>query len=113
VKVLAGTRGDLQRSQRSLEAANACSPGDIGILKELAITHLCIADRNEDADHIGLGRQYFEQALRIPARGDSTDIVDHLHIHMLLEDPSLACEYSRDGQQETDAEALSQLEDTQ
>ncbi len=113
VKVLAGTRGDLQRSQRSLEAANACSPGDIGILKELGVTHLCIADREDDAVHLGLGRQFLEQSLRQPARGDSTDMVDHQHIGMLLEDPSLACGYSRDGQQETDAKALRRLEDAQ
>lgn len=113
VKVLSGTRGDLDRSRRSLEAANACSPGDIGILKELGVTHLCIADREDDASHMDLGRQFLEQSLRIPARGDSTDMVDHLHMRMLLNDPSLACEYSRDGQQETDAEALSQLEEGQ
>lgn len=110
VKVLSGTRGDLERSQHSLEAANACSPGDIGILKELGVTHLCIADRQDDPTHLGLGRQFLEQSLRVPARDDSTDLVDHRHIRMLLDDPSLACEYSRDGQQETDAEAIRQLE---
>ncbi len=113
VKVLSGTRGDLQRSQRSLEASNACSPGDIGILKELAVTHLCVFDREDDESHLGLGRQYLEQALRIPARGDSTDMIDHQHIGMLLQDPSLACGYSRDGQQEIDARALRRLEDAQ
>ena len=115
VKVLSGTRGDLQRSQRSLEAANACSPNDIGILKELGVTHLCIADRDDDDDasHLGLGRQSLEQALRLHARGDSTDELDHVHMRMLLDDPSLACEYSRDGQQETDAKALSELEGAQ
>lgn len=106
VKVLAGTRGDLDASLRWLEEANRCSPGDIGIVKELGVTQLCIATTRDEAEMLERGRATLRGALRIPAREASTDRIDHDHIRRLVEDPSLACEYSRDGQQELDRAAL-------
>jgi hypothetical protein len=106
VKALSGTRGDLDRSLTHLRTADACAGPDIGILKEYGVTQLCIADKRHDTEMLERGRQTLNRALRIPSRADSTDVLDHVHIRMLLDDPSLACEYSRDGQQDLDESQL-------
>jgi len=106
VKVLSGTRGDLEKSVSYLRAANRCSPNDIGILKELGISQLCIATQTQDADRMEQGRADLEHAMRITPRTTGTDPIDQQHIPLLLADPEMACGYSRDGQQERDREAL-------
>lgn len=105
VQVIAGTRGDLDQSLQHLESANQCSPGRIQILKELGVTELCKAQKSDDLSLEGKGRAHLEAALEVPALVNS-DRTDHRHIQQLLVDPTMACEYSRDGQADLDREKL-------
>jgi hypothetical protein len=77
------------------------------VVKELGVTLLCKADRQGDDAALKRGLGVLTQAVAIPvAPGDGTAALDRRHSLMLIEDPSLACEYSRDGQQELDEEKL-------
>lgn len=110
VKVLAGTRGDLDKSHERLLAADACYPDRVGVVKELGVTELCIGTKRKgDEAMLAAGRATLERMLALPAETPS-DVIDQRHARMLLEDPELACEYSRDGQQELDEEKMEKVE---
>lgn len=105
VQVLSGTRGDLDTSLAMLERADRCGPERIGTLKELGVTRLCIGVTREEPAAIAAGRQALERVLALEP-GGRTDEIDRRHAAMLIADPSLACAYSRDGQQELDRARL-------
>ena len=103
VKFLSGTRGDLLKSLAHLQSADACYPDRMGVVKELGVTQLCIGDKRDDPEMTAKGLATLERATQITP-GAATDWTDIKHAKMLIADPSLACEYSRDGQQELDEE---------
>jgi len=104
VQVLAGTRGDLDKSLSYVERAVA-GRATIDNIKELAAIELCIATTRGDAAMLKRGNASLARALSIPAH-DEKSRIDHTHVRMLQADPSLACEYSRDGQQDLDQAKL-------
>ena len=103
VKFLSGTRGDLLKSLGHLQSADACYPDRMGVVKELGVTQLCLGDKEKDPAMTARGIATLERATQI-VPGAATDYTDIRHAKMLIADPSLACEYSRDGQQELDEE---------
>ena len=106
VSVLSGTRGSLSKSIHHHELANQCSGGRIiRERKELAVSQICFGQHNHDDAMIQSGVENLKFLLTLPPVSD-TDRVDVKHAHMLLKDLSLACEYSRDGQQDIDESAL-------
>jgi tetratricopeptide (TPR) repeat protein len=105
VGVLAGTRGDLDKSLAWLEKANQCRPNRIRTLKELGVTQLCIGDSRKQPEMIERGRATLIHMRTLPKAHTHSEI-DKEHALLLINDPSLACEYSRDGQQENDREKL-------
>lgn len=105
VQAIAGTRGSLDKSlQYSLKAVQ-CKPEDIDNWKELGVTQLCIGDSNDDPAMIEKGKASLRTAMAFPTVMERQRI-DQRHCQMLIDDPSLACEYSRDGQQDLDEEKL-------
>lgn len=105
VQVLAGTRGDLDKSLAFNEKSIACKPKEIQNWKELAATQLCIGTKRGDEDMIAEGKRSAEKAAALKATTDKQR-TDQKHALMLRDDPSLACEYSRDGQQDLDQKKL-------
>ena len=105
VQMLAGTRGSLDKSLNWMEQANSCSPGRIGILKELAVSLQCIGTSRKDDASLQRAASLLQSAQAMNATTD-TEVIDLKHIPKLLEDPSLACGYSRDGQQEREEKAM-------
>ncbi len=105
VQLLAGTRGDLQRSLEFNTQATRCKADSIQNWKELAATQLCLGQRGEDEAMTASGLASLERALAIPARNDRQRI-DHQHAKKMRDDPSIGCEYSRDGQQDLDRKKL-------
>ena len=105
VKVIAGTRGSLDKSLHHLEKAHACSPGRQHTEKELGVTRLCIGTKRKDPAMIEQGKEILAKAAKHPETTDKAKI-DNRHSRLLIDDPSLACGYSRDGQQETDTSKL-------
>jgi hypothetical protein len=105
VQLLAGTRGNLDDSLKWMEKANACSPGRIGMLKELAVSLQCMGHTRKESALLSRAESLYKEALSMPITTD-TEVIDLKHIPMLLEDASLACGYSRDGQQERDEKTI-------
>lgn len=105
VQAITGTRGDLDLSLAMLERADRCGPDRIGTVKELGVTRACIGTTRGDEAMLAAGRQAFERVLALEPDG-RTDEIDQRHAAALLADPSLACAYSRDGQQKLDRGAL-------
>lgn len=106
VETLAGVRGDLQKSVEYAAKADRCSPDRLLTLKELGVSQLCLGQRMENPAMVALGTNTLARAAAMPATGQPTDAVDLKHVRMIQADPSLACEYSRDGQQDLDREKL-------
>lgn len=105
VKVLTGTRGDLDRSISLLRQADRCSPGRIEIGKELGAALLCAGmRRRQDALVVEGTQRLLQVAASTPTK--PTDHIDIRHAAMLARQPELACAYSRDGQAEVDARQL-------
>jgi hypothetical protein len=105
VKVISGTRGDLDESVRWLEKADRCSPGKVRVLKEVGAGQLCFANKRDDPKMLAKGKATLRRALKGKAAQHS-DRVDLRHARLLLADPDRACGYSRDGQQKLDEREL-------
>lgn len=105
VGALAGTRGDLDKSLAWLEKANTCRPNRIRTTKELGVTQLCIGTRRKETEMIVRGKATLSIVLGLP-KAHTHSHIDKAHSKMLINDPELACEYSRDGQQELDEENI-------
>jgi hypothetical protein len=106
VQMIAGTRGDLNKAVEYNQKSVQCKPNEIENWKELGASQLCLGQKNGDDALIAAGKQSLQHALTLPAPR-SRNKTDQKHSQMLLNDPSLACEYSRDGQQDLDEKKLS------
>jgi hypothetical protein len=105
VKAMAGTKGDLAKSLEMLEKGVACSGDRIRNLKELAVTQLCLGQKTRDEALMAKGRSNINRYLAIVPTMQE-EFVDLKHGAALLQDPSIACAYSRDGQQDLDESKL-------
>jgi len=104
VQVIAGTRGDLDKSLSYLEKA-AAGRVNIAIYKELGVIRACIATQRDQPELLEKANDAYDKALAMKPENEKHRI-DHKHIQMLKADPSMACEYSRDGQQDLDKKKL-------
>lgn len=105
VSVLAGVRGDLDKSLMWMEKADQCRPNRIGVLKELGATQLCLGDQRKDEAMTERGLATLRRIEEIQS-GHTLVAIDKRHAKMLIDDPTKACGYSRDGQQELDEKEL-------
>jgi tetratricopeptide (TPR) repeat protein len=105
VSVIAGTRGDLEKSVSHAEASVACAPDLVRHEKELGVAQICYGQKNKDEAMVAAGIATLEKSKSLVQRSN-TDRTDHKHVQMLLDNPDLACEYSRDGQQDLDESKL-------
>ncbi len=105
VELIAGTRGSLEKSLEQHLLANACNPDDISNKKELAVTQLCLGNKNDDQEMIIAARANLLSLQTLTPNSPSA-VTDQAHARLLLSDPSLACGYSRDGQQDVDDSKL-------
>ena len=106
VQMIAGTRGDLNKAVEYNQKSVQCKPNEIENWKELGASQLCLGQKNGDEAMIATGKTSLQKALTLPAPR-ARNKTDQKHSQMLLSDPSLACEYSRDGQQDLDEKKLS------
>jgi len=107
VKVISGTRGDLDKSLKMHQRGVACAGERIRNIKELAVTQLCIGTKRNQPEMIEAGKKSVNRYLAIAPRANQ-DFVDIRHGADLLLDPSIACSYSRDGQQDLDESKIQQ-----
>lgn len=100
VEVIAGMRGDLDASLAYLQRANDCSPDRMEIVKEYAVIRICYGQRHDSAAMVEAGIRDLHRMLTFAPK-KPTDHTDLRHAQMLIDEPALACAYSRDGQAES------------
>ena len=105
IEVIAGMRGSLEKSLAFMARADTCSPNRIETLKEFAVIRICYGQRHNQPAMIAAGVRDLKAIGSLPPE-KPTDHIDLKHATMLIEDPSLACAYSRDGQAEADQAQL-------
>jgi hypothetical protein len=104
VQMIAGTRGSRSKAEAHLKTADRCATDRIGTIKELGVTQSCMGTKG-DASAAAAGRATLNRALAVTPTND-LDRLDQRHTRMLLDDPSIACGYSRDGQQDLDTDKI-------
>lgn len=105
VQAIAGTRGSLEKSLEWHQKATACKPKEPANWLERGVTELCLGQRDGDEAMLAAGRASLQKARGLPAEGGRMKI-DVRNAGRVLADESLACEYSRDGQQDLDESKL-------
>ena len=104
LKQIIGTCGSLEKSVDYQRKAVACEPKSIGYHKELAVSLLCHGQEYNRPEEIEEAKRILKELQSFPELKPTCKI-DKDHAKMLLEDPSLACGYQRDTQQELSEEA--------
>ncbi|MFO8055740.1 MAG: hypothetical protein R6V10_00395 [bacterium] len=104
IRQLVGTCGDIDKSVEYQRKAVAREPERIEYVKELGVSLVCRGQKRENPEDIKEGRKYLKKVLELPEI-KHTDPIDKKHAQMILSDPSLACGYSRDAQQEQSRDA--------
>jgi tetratricopeptide (TPR) repeat protein len=105
IEVIAGMRGSLAKSLAYLQTANDCSPDRIEIVKEYAVIRICYGQQNHRPEMVKAGLKDLHRMLTLPPH-KPTDHTDLKHGQMLIDEPKLACAYSRDGQAESNPAEL-------
>lgn len=105
VQMIAGTRGDLDKSLAWHQKAVACKPREIQNYKELGATQLCIGEKRKDPAMTQAGIASLNKARSLHPNNERARI-DIRHSAAMIADPSLGCGYSRDGQEDLDEKKL-------
>ena len=105
LSLLFGTRGDLEKSVAMNQKAVEIEPKRIEHNKELGISLICFGQKRSQPAKIEEGKKILQGVAGLPVIKPS-DKIDQEHAKMLLQDPSQACGYSRDAQQEQSEEAI-------
>ena len=107
VKLVTGVRGDIDKSIEYHRQALAFNDGWLQAHKELGVSLLCKAGRDQDALARADGAAHLTLASTMPVR-DPTDAIDVTHIPIILDRWNDACGYSRDEWQEISEEDVQQ-----
>ncbi len=103
-KQIVGTCGDLAKSVAYQRKAVAREGKRIEYQKELGISLICDGQKHEKPQEVEEGKKVLNDLQSLP-EFKKTDQIDKQHAKQILADPSLACGYSRDAQQEQSKEA--------
>ena len=103
MSLLFGVRGDIGKAVKYLQAAMKTKSDEVELYTELVAASYCKAERDDDAAALKLGHDYVKQCQAKPASSELRKI-SKSHCGKLRDNPALGCGYSRDKQQETDAE---------
>lgn len=104
MKWIAGTRGDIDMSVSYQRRLVQAEPQRIEGLKELGVSLLCKGIKQDDEAAKTEGRQWLQKALALPTK-NPVDRIDHAQIPTILAREDEACEYSRDGYEDTSESA--------
>ncbi|MBX2799858.1 MAG: hypothetical protein KTR31_19420 [Myxococcales bacterium] len=101
-RALTRTKGGLDVALDYARRSTTCDPVKVQNFKELGMVQLCMAAHRSDEALRDGGVAALKHAQSLPAR-NGLEKMDHAHIERILADPSLACGYTRIGQQQTEA----------
>lgn len=105
VKVLYKTKGDKKKSVEMLRKAVELEPKRVEYAKELGISLICLGQSTKNPQTVEEGMKWLRKVLQMPSQ-KPTDDIDKQHAKMILDNPSLACGYSRDAQQDVSEETF-------
>jgi len=100
-----GARGDLDKSVTECAAAVKMFPTNHEYTKELGMSYICRGNRRDRPEDVGEGKKWLKKVGDIPPL-DQLDRIDQRDSRMVLDDPSLACGYSRIQQEEVSQSAI-------
>jgi tetratricopeptide (TPR) repeat protein len=103
-KWLIGACGDKEKSIEYQRKAVALEPTRMEYLRGLAVSLLCHGQSYDKPEEIEEAKKIIRKMQSLPEI-KPYDKIDKEHAMMLLEEPSLACGYQRDAQQEVSEEA--------
>jgi len=103
-KQMFGVCGDIEKSVSYHRKAVALEPKRIEYSKDLAVSLICLGQKKDKPEAIEEGKKILQDIQSWPEIKNS-DPIDKQHAKMLLQDPSMACGYSRDAQQEQSQDA--------
>jgi tetratricopeptide (TPR) repeat protein len=104
LKQIFGTCGDKKKSVEYQRKAVARELKRIEYHRGLGVSLLCYGQSYDVPEAVEEGKKVLQELLLLPEI-KPYDKIDKEHARMLLEDPSLACGYQRDTQQEQSQEA--------
>lgn len=104
IRQIVGVCGDLKKSVAYLRKAVAREPKRIEYQKDLAVSLICYGQKHDDKNAVEEGKRILNSLQSLP-NVKYSDPIDKEHAKMILKDPSLACGYSRDAQQEQSQES--------
>lgn len=104
MKWIAGTRGDIDKSVEYQRKLVAAEPARIEGVKELGVSLICKGYKQDDEQAKAEGRLWLQKALALPVK-NAIDKIDHAQIPTILAREADACEYSRDGYEDTSESA--------
>ncbi|MFO7560339.1 MAG: hypothetical protein R6X10_16010 [Desulfobacterales bacterium] len=104
LKQIFGTHGDKAKSVEYQRKTVAIEPERIEFHKELGASLICYGTSHNKPEAIEEGKKLLIELQALPVLKDS-DKIDKDHAKLLLQDPSLACGYQRDAQQEVSKDA--------
>jgi len=99
MKLFFGTRGDLDKAVEHCRRAVELFPSRIDYVKEMGVVLICRGNRRHNQKDIEEGKKWLKKAMELPAKTD-IDRIDQRDAKKVLNDPSLACGYSRVKQEE-------------
>lgn len=103
-KQMFGACGDLENSVAYQRKAVQREPKRIEYAKEMAISLMCYGQKKDKPEAVAEGKKILTELQTYPEIKPS-DSIDKQHARMLVQDPSQACGYSRDAQQEQSRDA--------
>lgn len=106
VRMVAGTRGSKEKSVQYFREAVTYQPNRLELQKELGIALICYGQNQRRGDaQIEEGKALLRKVVAGAFDAEDirlTDEIDKRHSREILESPSRACGYSRDGDQDLD-----------
>jgi len=109
VGLLMGTRGDMDKSVEHAKKAVQMYPHNVEYNKELGVSLMCRGQREDEPGDIEEGKKYLKKVTQMKADSE-LDRIDQKDAKKLIEDPSLACGYSRVQQEEVSENAFKEEE---
>jgi len=100
-----GVRGDLDKSVAECAAAVKLFSNNHEYTKELGMSYICRGNKRSKPEDVAEGKKYLKQVIEMPPK-DQLDRIDQQDSKMVMDDPSLACGYSRVQQEEVGAGAI-------
>jgi len=99
MKLLFGTRGDMEMAVKTCSAAVKELPDRIDYNKEMGVVLICRGNRRNNPNDIETGKKWLAKAQTFAAK-TPLDKIDQEDAMKVMKDPKLACGYSRVKQEE-------------